>query len=89
MTYQKLILKSLDNLIEKSARDNLLSDDLLDNNLLNNNLLSDNLLGDNNSTYIDSNNDMDIKIKSNLDKHMTSGKLLKKNSGINVEDLFQ
>lgn len=72
MACQKSILKYLDNLIEKGDSGNLLSDDLLDNNLLSNNLLGDNLLDDNNPTYIDSNNDIDTKIKSNLDKDMTN-----------------
>lgn len=47
-----------------------------------------NLLGDNNLKYIDNNIDMDVKAKSNLDEDMTGGNLHKKNSGINIENLF-
>ena len=60
--------------MEESAGDNLLSDDLLD---------------DNNPVHINSNINIDIKAKSNFDKNMTSGNLLKDNSKINIEDLFQ
>lgn len=68
-----------DNSVEKGANDNLLGD----------NLLGDNLLSDNSLVYIDSNIDKNTKVKSNFDKDMTGDNLLKKNFGINIEDLFQ
>ncbi len=54
-----------------------------------NDLLGDDLLGNNSHAYIDSNIDMDTEAKLNLDKDMTGDNLLKENSGINIEDLFQ
>ncbi len=58
------------------------------NNLLGDNLLDDDLLGNNSPTHIDSNIDMDTKVKSNPDKDMIGDNLLKENFGINIEDLF-
>lgn len=63
--------------------------DLLGDDLLGDNLLGDDLLGDNSPIHINSNIDIDTKAKLNLDKDITDENLLKKNSGINIEDLFQ
>lgn len=60
--------------MEESIGDNLWSDDLLD---------------DNNSAHIDSNIDINLEAKSNFDKNITGGNLLKDNSEINIEHLFQ
>lgn len=48
-----------------------------------------NLLGNNNPAHINSNIKIDIKVKSKPDEDMTGGNLYKKNSEINIEDLFQ
>ena len=79
LTHQKSMLKYFDDFVKKGASDNLLSD----------NLLVDDLLDNNNSAHIDSNINMDTKAKLNSDKDMTGNNLLEKNSGINIEDLFQ
>ncbi len=76
---QKSILKYSNDSAEEDASNNSLGDDLL----------NDDLLSDDSPTYIDSDIDMDTKAKSNLDEDMTGNKVLKKNSGINIKDLFQ
>lgn len=48
-----------------------------------------NLLGDNNPIYINGNIDIDTEIKFNPNKEMMSNNLHKKNSAINIKDLFQ
>lgn len=73
-----MILKQFNNSIEECVSDNLLDDNLLDNDLL----------GDNSLAYIDSNIDINIEAKSNLDKNMTGNNLLEKNSKININDLL-
>ena len=73
------MLKYSDNFVEESASDNLLG----------NNLLGDDLLDDNSPLYINNNIDINTKATSNPDEDMTSNNLLKKNSRINIEDLFQ
>lgn len=52
------------------------------------NNIGDNLLSDNNFANIDTNINIDTKGKFKLNKNMTSGNLHKKNSGINIKDLF-
>ena len=47
------------------------------------------MLRNNSPAYIDSNINMDTKAKSNPDEDMTDKNLLKENSRINIEDLFQ
>ena len=78
LAYQKLILKYSNDFIEEDASDNLLGDNLLGNNPLN----------DNNPAYIDSNINMDIKVKSNPNENITNNNFLEKNFKINIEDLF-
>ncbi len=72
------MLKYSDHSVKEGAGDDLLG----------NNLLGDNLLGDNSPTHIDSDINIDTEAKSNPDEDMTGDNLLKKNSGINIKDLF-
>ncbi len=73
------MLKYSDDFVEEDAGDDSLGDDSL----------GDNPLSDNSPAYIDSDIDMDTKVKSNPDEDMTSDNLFEENSGINIEDLFQ
>lgn len=49
----------------------------------------DDLLSDNNPKHINNDIDMDTKAQSNLHEDMISSNLYKRNSGINIKDLFQ
>lgn len=68
--------------------DNLIGEDA-DDDSLGDNWLGDDLLGNNNPVYIDSNINIDIKTKSNLDEDMTDSNLLEELFGINIKNLFQ
>lgn len=50
---------------------------------------NNNILGNDNPAHIDSNINMDTKVKSKPNKKMTGSNVYKKNSEINIEDLFQ
>lgn len=50
--------------------------------------LIDNLLVDNNSTYMNSNTNINMITKWNSNKDITSNNFYKKNPEINIEDLF-
>lgn len=73
------MLKYSDDFVEKDVSinlsiDNLLGDDLLDDNCLEN---------------INSNINMNTKVKSNSDKDIIGNIFLEKNSEINIKDFFQ
>ena len=51
--------------------------------------VNDNLLNNKNLAHINSNIDIDIKAKLNLNKDMTNSKFYEENSEINIKDLFQ
>lgn len=68
------MLKYSNDLIAKDTDDNSLSHNLLDNDLLGNNSL----------IYINCNINIDIKVKSNLDKNMIDDNLLEENFEIKI-----
>lgn len=63
------MLKSFNDSIEENVGNDLLSEDLL-------------LIANDSPAYIDSNINIDTKVKLNLDEDMTGNNLLKKNYGI-------
>lgn len=50
---------------------------------------NDNLLSDNNFAHIDNDTNIDTEAKFNFNKDITNSNLYKKNSGINIKELFQ
>lgn len=50
---------------------------------------NDNLLSNNNLAHIDNKTNIDTKAKFNLNKDITDSNLYKKNSKMNIEELFQ
>ena len=67
----------------------MLDDNLLGDNSLSDNLLGSDSLGDDNPLHMDSNINMDTKVKSNPSENKTGGNFLEETSRISIENLFQ